>query len=101
MTMERTSAGDLLADETLAQLTGLPAFRGATVLKVEPFSRACVRVHFSGGRRAVVTAATPRAHGSVAHEAAVLARLHPLGLPVARPIATLTGRTTVVLIVLA
>jgi aminoglycoside phosphotransferase (APT) family kinase protein len=54
-----------------------------------------MRVHFSDGRRAVVTAAAPCAHGSVAHEAAVLARLHPLGLPVARPIATLTGRTTV------
>jgi aminoglycoside phosphotransferase (APT) family kinase protein len=93
-TTERIHDGELLADETLAQLTELPGFRGATVLGVEPLSRACARVHFSDGRRAVVTAA-PCPHGSVAHEAAVLARLHPLGLPVARPIATLSGRTTV------
>jgi aminoglycoside phosphotransferase (APT) family kinase protein len=94
-TMERIPGGDLLAGETLGQLAALPAFRGATVVQVEPVSRACVRVHLSDGRRAVVTSAASCAHGSVAHEAAVLARLHPLGLPVARPIATLTGTTTV------
>ena len=94
-TMQRIPGGDLLAGETLAQLTELPAFRGATVRHVDPVSRACVRVQFSDGRRVVVTSAASCAHGSVAHEAAVLARLHPLGLPVARPIATLTGTTTV------
>ena len=94
-TMTRIPGGDLLAGGTLTQLAELPAFRGATVVRIEPLSRACVRVHFSDDRRAVVTAATACAHGSVAHEAAVLARLHPLGLPVARPVATLTGTTTV------
>jgi aminoglycoside phosphotransferase (APT) family kinase protein len=85
----------LLAGETLEQLTDLPAFRGATVARVEPLSPACLRVHLTDGRRAVVTAAGRHAHGSVAHEAAVLARLHPLGLPVARPVGTVTGTTTV------
>jgi aminoglycoside phosphotransferase (APT) family kinase protein len=94
-TMTCNPGSDLLAGETLTQLAELPAFRGVSVVRVEPLSRACVRVHFSDDRRAVVTAATACAHGSVAHESAVLARLHPLGLPVARPIATLTGTTTV------
>jgi aminoglycoside phosphotransferase (APT) family kinase protein len=93
-TIERIPGGDLLPGETLAQLAGVPAFRGTTVVRAEPLSRACLRVHLSDGRRAVVTGAVPCGSGSVAHEAAVLARLHPLGLPVARPVATLTGTTT-------
>jgi aminoglycoside phosphotransferase (APT) family kinase protein len=94
-TVQRLLGGDPAAAETLTQLTALPAFRGATVVAVEPLSRACLRVHLSDGRRVVLTTPVPRDHGSVAHEAAVLARLHPLGLPVARPVATLTGTTTV------
>jgi aminoglycoside phosphotransferase (APT) family kinase protein len=94
-TLDRIPGGDLLPGEVLAQLAGVPAFRDATVVRAEPLSRACLRVHLSDGRRAVVSGVTPCTSGSVAHEAAVLARLHPLGLPVARPIATLTGTTTV------
>jgi aminoglycoside phosphotransferase len=91
-----------LPEHTVAALTALPSFRGATVVAsapVPPRGRG-VRVTFGDGRRVVVTSAVPGdgTPGSLAHEATVLGALHPMGLPVPRPITTLTGPTSTVLV---
>jgi aminoglycoside phosphotransferase (APT) family kinase protein len=81
-----------LAAETVAALRGTQAFRGTPVVEtvVLPRRSLCLRVRFADGRRVFVKRALPVAgdlpRGSVAHEAAVVARLHPLGLPVPRPL---------------
>jgi aminoglycoside phosphotransferase (APT) family kinase protein len=81
-----------LAAETVAALRSTPAFRDARVAEVVPLRTRslCLRVRFADGRRVVVKRALPGTggapRGSVAHEAAVVARLHPLGLPVPRPL---------------
>jgi aminoglycoside phosphotransferase (APT) family kinase protein len=81
-----------LAAATVAALRATPAFRGAPVAQVSvlPHRSLCLRVRFADGRRVFVKRALPVAgaapRGSVAHEAAVVARLHPLGLPVPRPL---------------
>jgi aminoglycoside phosphotransferase (APT) family kinase protein len=93
----RSAADDLrhrLAAATVADLCATPAFRGALVTGVVllPQRSLCLRVRFADGRRVVVKRALPAAggapRGSVAHEATVVARLHPLGLPVPRPVST-------------
>jgi aminoglycoside phosphotransferase (APT) family kinase protein len=91
---------DRLTGEALLALRELPSFRGATVVEAVPLRRdgRIVRLRFDDGSRVVVKSATPRAPGSVAHEAAVLAQLHPIGLPVPRPITTLSGSASTVLI---
>lgn len=91
---------DRLAGEALRALRELPRFRGATLAEVVPLRRdgRSVRLRFHDGSDVVVKSATPRAAGSVAHEAAVLAQLHAIGLPVPRPVTTLTGSASTVLV---
>jgi aminoglycoside phosphotransferase (APT) family kinase protein len=95
-----TTAHDRLADQALLALRALPHFRDATVVEAAPLRRdgRAVRVRLDDGSRVVVTSATPRAPGSVAHEAAVLAQLHAIGLPVPRPVTTLSGPASTVLV---
>lgn len=91
---------DRLAGEAVRALRELPHFRGATLVEAVPLRRdgRSVRLRFADGSRVVVKSATPRAPGSVAHEAAVLAQLHPIGLPVPRPVTTLSGPASTVLV---
>src|SRR5947209_20182129 len=95
---------DRLTRETVAQLSEVPPFRGADLAELTPLHRRgiCFRLRFPDGRTVVVKRAAPHAagnpHGSVAHEAAVLFRLHPLGLPVPPPLATLTDPDGTVLV---
>ena len=91
---------DRLAGEAALALRGLPDFRDVTVVEAVPLRSdgRTVRLRFDDGSRVVVKSATPRGPGSVAHEAAVLAQLHPIGLPVPRPVTTLTGPASTVLV---
>jgi aminoglycoside phosphotransferase (APT) family kinase protein len=88
-----------LSEQTVAALAGLPAFQGATVVDTAVQGRG-IRLGFADGRRVVVTTAAPAAGapGSLAHESSVLGALHPMGLPVPRPITTLSGSTSTVLV---
>jgi aminoglycoside phosphotransferase (APT) family kinase protein len=88
-----------LPEDAAVALAALPAFRGATVVATTAHRRG-LRVSFADGRRVAVTSALPGdgAPGSLAHEATVLGALHPMGLPVPRPITTLTGPASTVLV---
>jgi aminoglycoside phosphotransferase (APT) family kinase protein len=102
MTGPAASTQHRLPEQTVAALAALPSFRGATVVDaapVPPRGRG-VRLTFADGRRVVITSAVPGdgTPGSLAHEAAVLGALHPMGLPVPRPITTLTGPASTVLV---
>jgi hypothetical protein len=102
MTAPAAPVLERLPEQTAAALACLPSFRDADVVASEPVPPRGrgVRVTFADGRRIVVTSAVPGdgPPGSLAHEATVLGALHPMGLPVPRPITTVTGPASTVLV---